>query len=118
MAYLRKRNKCTGCWNSGGARSKSCECCIIRNCEKLQASESKFCYECDNFPCRRLRNLDKRYKLKYSMSMIDNLVFIQANGIDNFVETEMLRWKCEECGGLICVHNRTCSSCNTKRGSK
>jgi uncharacterized OB-fold protein len=45
------------------------------------------------------------------MSMIENLEYIQKNGIDNFLKKERERWKCSKCGGIICVHNKKCYTC-------
>ena len=69
---------------------------------------------CDNFPCTRLKQLDKRYKIKYEMSMIDNLKMINKVGIRHFTQNEKLKWICPECGEIICVHKPTCLSCGHK----
>ena len=37
----------------------------------------RYCYECDGFPCARVKRLDKRYRTKYEMSMIENLEYIR-----------------------------------------
>jgi hypothetical protein len=87
--------------------------CQIKNCEKVQQSQSGFCYECDQFPCARLKHLDKRYRTKYGMSMLENLEFIQTKGLPSFIKKEKSRWRCPLCGGTICVHKHLCSSCET-----
>jgi hypothetical protein len=46
------------------------------------------------------------------MSMIDNLRYIQTRGIDQFLTNEQERWKCSICGGIICVHDKKCYTCN------
>jgi len=73
MAYQRDKNTCHGCWGDEKYKMKSCARCIIKNCELLKETSSKFCYECPSYPCKRLIQLDKRYKTKYRMSMIENL---------------------------------------------
>jgi hypothetical protein len=120
MAYLRDKNVCKGCWSNNGDKSKSCANCIIKNCELLQKTDSKFCCECANFPCTRLKQLDKRYRLKYKMSMIENLNYIAKFGLENFAQKELIRWKCDTCGGTICVHHGFCLKCNDQknRGNK
>jgi len=40
--------------------------------------------------------------------MIENLGNIRKLGIEKFVETEQSRWKCLECGELLCVHRLYC----------
>lgn len=114
MAYLRDKNICNGCWSSNGSKSKSVLQCIIKNCELLQKTDSKFCYECSQFPCKRLKQLDKRYRLKYNMSMIENLLYIKRSGMDVFLQKESIRWKCETCGGTICVHRKYYLKCNIR----
>jgi ribosomal protein L40E len=114
MAYLRDKNICSSCWSTSGYKSDSCKKCSIKNCELLAKTDSKFCYECSKFPCARLKQLDKRYRLKYKMSMIENLHYIEESGVENFVQKESIRWKCETCGGPICVHRGFCLKCNNK----
>jgi len=45
------------------------------------------------------------------MSMIENLRYVQINGIRKFLKKEQERWKCPTCGGTIYVHNKTCYAC-------
>ena len=72
----------------------------------------EFCFEkCGQYPCKRLKNLDKRYKTKYEMSMIENLENIKNKGLELFLKNEEIRWKCEKCGGIICVHKKKCLNC-------
>jgi hypothetical protein len=47
------------------------------------------------------------------MSTIDNLVFIKENGIEKFLQKEEEKYKCQKCGGIICVHNGKCYNCNS-----
>jgi len=115
LAYLRDKNTCPGCWSTNGHKSNSCINCIIKNCDLLEKTESKFCYECAKFPCTRLKQLDKRYRLKYKMSMIDNLHYIEEFGLENFEKKEAIRWKCNTCGGIICVHRGYCLKCNDQK---
>ena len=114
MAYLRDKNKCTGCRGPDDDKGVSILRCKIKNCEKWKSSKSGFCYECKKLPCPRLKQLDKRYRTKYHMSMIENLDYIKKNGIRKFVQKEKARWACPECGGTICVHRRYCYSCGHK----
>ena len=109
---LRKNNHCPGCRGDDTEMAQTCVNCIIRNCDNLKATRSKYCSErCEEYPCRRLRDLDKRYRTKYHMSMIENLENIDKTGIRAFVRDEKVRWACSECGGIICVHRGNCSAC-------
>jgi hypothetical protein len=63
------------------------------------------------FPCRRIKDLDKRYRTKYGVSLIENLNTIKEIGLTQFVELEKGKWKCSNCGQLLCVHRDTCINC-------
>ena len=116
--YVRERNKCPGCQrinNQKNDKSKSRARCIIRNCEQLTKNNTRYCSEnCSSYPCTRLKNLDKRYRTKYGMSMIENLNMLHDIGIRKFILNEKIKWICPECGDMICVHRPTCLSCGYK----
>ena len=111
MAFQRKKNKCSGCNSDDCTKPAYCLHCIIKNCVTIQNSSSGLCYECDKFPCRRLKQLDKRYRTKYHMSMIENLENIKQNGMKEFLKNEEARWACIECGNIVSVHINACPIC-------
>jgi hypothetical protein len=106
VAYLRDKNKCPGCRLQGKAvDSNYCRKCIIKNCEILNKKNWKHCsMKCDKYPCRRLKKLDKRYRAKYGMSMLENLDFINEHGIREFIRCEKAKWI--KGNKILCVHNR------------
>ena len=108
MAYLRDKNKCPGCRKLGEENKISCLRCRIRNCILRRGD---FCGDCSKFPCKDLEHLDKRYREKYRMSMINNLKLIEGIGLDEFVKVDSKKWACPVCGNNICVHNRKCYFC-------
>lgn len=112
-AYLRKKNKCPGC-RIDANKPVTRVICKIKTCETLTKNEFTFCFECEDFPCKNLKNLDKRYRTRYSMSMIENLENIKKLGTGEFLENEKTRWACPECGGTICVHKGNCYNCGRK----
>jgi len=114
-AYLREKDKCPGCRLFNAKEPVSIARCKIRNCEIIQKGKIKYCFECDNFPCKNLKQVDKRYRTKYNMSEIENLEYIKKNGIRKFVSNEKNRWACSKCGGTICVHKGYCHSCGKKK---
>ncbi len=105
---------CSGC------RSCSQNCSLKRGCAKLREGQVRFCFECEEYPCKKLKALDKRYRTKYHMSMLENLEFIKKHGMDKFLEREEEKWRCPECGGVICCHNGLCLNCSleTLRSNK
>ncbi len=113
--YLRKKEKCSGCRGSDDGKSVSILNCIIRNCQTPKNNRSGFCFECERFPCKRLKALDKRYRTKYKMSMIENLGTIETLGLEGFLRKESDRWRCDNCGGVVNVHRGKCSECGEPR---
>ncbi len=58
--------------------------------------------------------MDKSYKLKYGESPILNLNEVKDNGLSQFIEAKKEKWKCKNCGQLLCVHREVCVSCGIK----
>ncbi len=110
LGYIRERNTCPGCRMINNQNSQSRNRCRIKNCDQI--AKIKYCSDsCAKFPCVRLKQLDKRYRTKYGMSMIDNLKMISEFGIRHFIRNEKEKWTCPECGEIICVHRPACLSC-------
>lgn len=113
--YIREKNTCPGCRRNDShhsQKSKYRNTCKIRNCEQIAKSRTNYCsISCSSFPCARLKQLDKRYRIKYEMSMIENLAMINNAGVRQFIRNEKIKWSCPECGETICVHKSTCPSC-------
>lgn len=113
--------------NKEGFNRKYCLGCIPRKkhclfmankCDLIGKGKLRFCYECDIFPCKRLKDLDKRYTTKYNMSMIENLKFIKSNGFDNFFEKEKKKWTCNNCGEIKSCHTTFCLNCEIDKLKK
>ena len=112
ISHLRDKNKCLGCREMSKGKPEGCRKCIIMHCKTLKEKKMIFCSDkCEKFPCPKLKNMDKRYKVKYGMSMLENLKNIEKHGIRKFVKNEKTKWTCLNCGALICVHRKNCLSC-------
>ena len=120
IAYLGMKNDL----NRHGFKRTYCQGCLPRGknclhmgdcCEKLGKGLVRFCYECTDFPCKRLKSLDKRYRTKYHLSMIENLKAIKEKGIDDLLKQEAEKWACPDCGGTICCHNGLCLDCGIEK---
>ena len=102
------RKYCPGC----NPRGKHC-LHMSKICETVGKGRVRFCYECADFPCERLKRLDLRYRTKYHLSMIDNLRFIRDQGMEAFLRNQENRWTCEKCGEhMVCCHNGLCLYCD------
>lgn len=111
LAHQREKNHCPPCRGDDAEKSNYCVTCIIKNCDFFAEGKAKCCFECAKYPCRRLRRLDKRYRTKYHMSMLDNLVMIRESGVRAFIRSEKDRWTCSSCGNLRSVHRPHCLFC-------
>ncbi|NTU89112.1 MAG: DUF3795 domain-containing protein [Actinobacteria bacterium] len=111
MAYQREKRRCKGCHGYDASKMPSCLRCIIRNCPTITSNESGFCYECEKYPCKRLKQLDKRYRTKYHMSMLENLESIKNSGMAAFLQEQKERWTCPTCKDYLSVHRDACLTC-------
>lgn len=98
--YLRAEKKCPGC-SSGRKVNGACIKCGRKLCKKRKGN---FCFDCDEFPCQSIKTLDKRYREKYGMSEIENLMTIKKEGLESFLKKEEARWVNSE--GVYCVHDK------------
>jgi Protein of unknown function (DUF3795) len=112
-AYLREKNKCAGCRASNLNKPVTRVRCKLKTCANFKTRDAKYCFDCRTYPCGNLKHLDKRYRIKYNMSMIENLDKIKRTGVRTFVKSERKQWACPECGGTICVHKQYCLKCQT-----
>ncbi|NLE11665.1 MAG: DUF3795 domain-containing protein [Actinobacteria bacterium] len=121
----KEKGVCPGCGGSDAGKPQSCVACRIKNCPEFAgiehagtgaaAVDQAFCFACAKYPCTRMKQLDKRYRTKYGMSMLENLENIRDLGLDEFVARERVRWTCTGCGGVICVHRQECVYCGQPR---
>ena len=108
----RVRGKVTYC---AGCLPRAKNCYIKRGCAKLSKHQIQSCHQCDTIPCRHLDHLDKRYRERYGMSMVENLKMIKAKGMAGFLKNQQEKYKCPNCGDVVCVHDGKCYPCGYKR---
>lgn len=113
LGFQRIKNKCVGCHNTGN-KPYHCTVCSIKLCSEKNGNDQLLCNDCGKFPCRRIKDLDKRYSIKYGESLIQNLNRIKEVGIESFITVEKEKWKCTNCGYLLCVHKEVCLMCGSK----
>jgi len=103
-----KRGKVSHC---KGCVPRAKNCYIKRGCPKLSKHQLKSCSQCDTAPCKNFAHLDKRYRERYSMSMVENLKTINAKGMDGFLAEQTQKYRCPSCGGVVSVHDKKCYTC-------
>ncbi len=106
MAGQPRKMRCTGCRPSG----KNCAH-VKKYCDRLKKNEVDFCYQCPDFPCEHIKRLDTKYRQRFSYSTIANLEDIRDNGMEAFLKEQEQRYKCPNCGDVVCVHTGKCYSC-------
>jgi hypothetical protein len=105
------RSACRG----NGVKPRYCSNCRIRSCDQIATESGRFCFECPEYPYRRLVKLDARYRARSAMSSIENLELIRHLGLDQFTEAEKQRWACPGSGALLSVHKKNCVSCGRSK---
>lgn len=76
--FQREKNKCSGCTVQGSQPAHRTKCSIV-NCLEKNGDSTKPCSTCSKYPCKRLKNLEKRYSSNYGESLIDNFQQIKSN---------------------------------------
>jgi hypothetical protein len=118
LAYTRgipkKRGKVTHCL---GCLPRNKNCFIKRGCKNLRKERIKFCFECRDMPCENLDRLDRRYRKRYNMSMVENLNELKEKGMEQFLKNQEEKYRCQACGDFISVHDGKCYLCESKRTS-
>ena len=112
LAYLKQKDgphrmvECTGC------RTAAVRCAIKKNCERFRQGDINLCSDCEQFPCSRVKHIDKRYRTRYNYSMIETLEAVSTEGIQVLLAAHRARYRCPRCGGVICIHNGKCYACD------
>lgn len=114
LAYLndipKKRGRISHCI---GCRPRNKQCAYLKGqCDLLPKNKIEFCFQCDKYPCDRLRRFDQRYRRTYGASPIENLEEIRRNGPVAFMRNQQKRNQCAKCGGMISIHNSKCFACD------
>jgi hypothetical protein len=110
----RKRGKVTYC---AGCIPRAKNCYIKRNCKQLTHHDIKSGCECDSMPCEKLSHLDNRYRERYGMSMVENLKMLKTEGMAVFLKDQTKKFRCPNCGGVVCVHDGRCFDCGYTKKS-
>jgi len=105
------KKPCAGCMNSDKGKPEHCRKCKIKDC--IKEKQLFYCLECSEYLCKLIINLEKSYNKRYQASLIENSRFVQAHGLECFMEQQKAKYTCPKCGGIISIHDRECV--NVKR---
>lgn len=106
------KKPCDGCFKTDKGKPEHCRKCKIKDCVKLKGVS--YCYECSEYPCKLIKNLEKSYNTRYGASLVENSHFVKANSLDAFMEQQKKRYTCPNCGGIISIHDSKCSECQLR----
>lgn len=108
-AHLRTRRPCHGCRGPDDRKPNHCRACKIKAC--AEDHQVEHCGDCATFPCALIKRLDRSYRQRYQVSLIDYTTQLKLLGITAFLKTQQAEWTCAQCGGVISLHDRACSVC-------
>lgn len=106
------KKPCAGCLKSDEGKPEHCRKCKIK--DRIQEKKLCFCYECGDFPCKLIKNLERSYRKRYQASLIDHSIFVKEYGLEAFMKQQKERYTCVVCGGIISIHDRECRECQEK----
>lgn len=103
------KKPCEGCLNGDLNKSNRCTNCKIKIC--AQEKEAIYCYNCPDFPCLLIENMDRSYRKRYGVSLIEYGKLAKENGLESFLSQHNQEWTCPDCGGAYSLHDGICSEC-------
>lgn len=103
---------CDGCLKSDIGKPEHCRSCRIKDCIKQKGIS--YCFQCDEYPCKRIKNLEKSYNKRYQASLMEHSKAVQQYGLEAFMAMQEVTYTCSRCGGIISIHDRECSECQEK----
>lgn len=108
-AHLRDKKKCNGCLVNDESLPKSCRKCKIKLC--AQEKNIDLCMNCEEFPCKLIKNIDRRYRKSYQISLIADSQRAKEVGIETFLKENRAKFTCPECSGPVSIHTKKCNDC-------
>lgn len=105
---------CGGCLQSDEGKPEHCRRCQIKDCVRERGLS--YCHGCGEYPCRRIKALEKSYRTRYGISLMENSRFAKECGASALLERQKAAFTCPECGGVISLHDAQCSECGRKSG--
>lgn len=107
-----RKKSCAGCLQSDMGKPEHCRTCKIKNCIEHQGGT--YCFECSDYPCKLIKNLEKSYRKRYQASLMENSEAVRQHGLELFMKLQKEKYTCPKCRGIISIHDRECSECQGK----
>lgn len=108
----RTRSPCSGCIADGTGKPKHCRDCKIKSC--TIGKGITYCFDCMDFPCKLIKNLEKSYNKRYEESLIESSIIAKTQGIEHLMRLHNEKYRCPQCGGILSLHDKVCSECEKK----
>lgn len=96
---------CTGCLSEGTV-FPVCQVCAIKKCCKDKNIDG--CYQCEEFPCKYIDNFPIPVGKKV---ILRSVPFWRQHGTEKFVEAEINRYHCPDCGNQLFRGAKRCNKC-------
>ncbi len=106
------KNPCQGCNAQDDAKPERCRKCAIKSCVEERNVEN--CRDCDSFGCKQIKNLDKSYRNRYGVSLIENGLWVREHSVAEFMIEQCRIYTCPVCGGVISLHDGDCCECGAQ----
>lgn len=108
-AYLNDKKPCAGCRAPDELITrKSCRNCTKKKCNLERGLQ--WCFQCSEFPCSRIKSLNKCYIQNYNVDIVQN-GFDARKNMQDFLNAQKEQFTCKLCGGVIDQHHKKCSEC-------
>jgi hypothetical protein len=78
--YLKEKNSCPG----AGEHCKSTKCKIYTCC--FDKNNKRFCYECNDFSCKKLKEFTEKSILEYGNNLIEEQEILKKIGSKKWLE--------------------------------
>ncbi len=105
----KKRKPCPGCFSKEAVATEYCRKCKMRSCTAEKGI--RYCFECAEFPCARMKAFARRYRTGYGVTLIEDDRLAAECGTELLLRQHLAKYTCTECGGLINMHDGVCSEC-------
>lgn len=110
--HCNHKKPCSGCLKNGEGKPEHCRTCRIKDC--VNSKGLSYCFACADYPCRYISSLEKSYRTRYGVSLMDNSAYVKAHGPEDFLERQKEQYTCSACGGVVSLHDAACSECGEK----